>query len=408
MEAEERWFWVWLTIFTILLGTAPFAYWQGYHVSGICCAITGLGGFFLLIRDHLATTANKLPIKISLRVLTVVTLSMIVGQLIGYEIAGSRADVQLSSIQWWLYGLTLLLNVVVVSAVLSKKKPSKLVIHWANYRAVEGGGEEFQVGDFLRQIISGDSLVFDIENHNFVIGDKNFLPRDPLWGKEKRLQVNFSYAGSAPITTERREHGRLLLPEDSKIKWLMGETARLERETKEWKEKYVAENIEKTNFQKELARAENRKTVEVKKILPASRPRVVGVRYGLQRSDNRAGLFLANEGEPAYDVTVPDVTFGTSKLVFHNRSIARLVKADGDVLCETWVEREPHIGLLGDGLFHEMVSQRVDVIELPIRYKDGDNCFYITRCQIERDVSANGGLAVRYIDQKLDGSSISG
>jgi hypothetical protein len=107
-------------------------------------------------------------------------------------------------------------------------KTSKLVVHWANYRAVEGGGEEFQVGDFLRQIISGDSLVLDIENHNFVIGDKNFVPRDPLWGKEKRLQVNYSFGGNPPVTTERREHGRLLLPEDSKIKWLMGEVERLE------------------------------------------------------------------------------------------------------------------------------------------------------------------------------------
>jgi hypothetical protein len=108
-----------------------------------------------------------------------------------------------------------------------KKKPSKLVIHWANYQAIEGGGEEFQVGDFLRQIIAGDSLVFDIENHNFVIGDKNFVPRDPLWGKEKRLQVNYSYGAELARTTERREHGRLLLPEDSKIKWLQGEVDRL-------------------------------------------------------------------------------------------------------------------------------------------------------------------------------------
>src|ERR1017187_2228451 len=108
------------------------------------------------------------------------------------------------------------------------KEPSKLVIHLANYRAVEGGGEEFQVGDFLRQSISGDSLVFDIENHNFVIGDKNFVPRDPLPFKEKRLQVNYSYRGQAARTTERLEHGRLLLPEDSKIQWLMGEVARLQ------------------------------------------------------------------------------------------------------------------------------------------------------------------------------------
>ncbi len=108
-----------------------------------------------------------------------------------------------------------------------KKKPSKLVIHWANYRAVESGGDVCEVGDFLRQIIAGDSLVFDIENHNFVIGDKNFVPHDPLPFKEKRLQVNYSYGGEIPVITERREHGRLLLPEDSKIKWLMAEVARL-------------------------------------------------------------------------------------------------------------------------------------------------------------------------------------
>jgi hypothetical protein len=109
-----------------------------------------------------------------------------------------------------------------------KAKPSKLVIHWANYRAVENAGDVFQVDDFLRQIISGDSLVFDIENHNFSVGGKNFVPNDPLPFKDKRLQVNYSYAGSEAVTTERREHGRLLLPEDSKIKWLMGEVKRLE------------------------------------------------------------------------------------------------------------------------------------------------------------------------------------
>jgi len=108
------------------------------------------------------------------------------------------------------------------------KDPSKLVIHWANYQAADNaGGEVFQVADFLRQIISGDSLVFDIENHNFVIGDKNFVPRDPLVGKIKRLQVNYSYAGGTPVTTERREHGRLLLPEDSKISWLMDQVNQL-------------------------------------------------------------------------------------------------------------------------------------------------------------------------------------
>jgi hypothetical protein len=227
MEAEEKWFWVWLSIFVVVLGTAPFAYWQGYHLSGIVCAITGLGGLFMLIRDHLAATASKWPIRVSLKALAVVALSMLVAQLIGRQIAGYRVNGGLSSAQWWLYGSTLLLIVVVVTATLSKSKPSKLVIHWANYRAVEDGGDVYQVGEFLQQIISGDSLVFDIENHNFKIGGKDFVPRDPLSFKEKRLQVNYSYGGEGARTTERREHGRLLLPEDSKIKWLMGEVDRL-------------------------------------------------------------------------------------------------------------------------------------------------------------------------------------
>lgn len=227
MEAEERWFWVWLSIFTLLLGTAPFAYWQGYHLSGIIFAIAGLGGLFMLIRDHLAATASKWQIRVSLKVLAVVTLSMLVGQLVGREIAGYRANEGLSSAQWWLYGLAVLLIVVVVSATLAKSKSSKLVIHWANYRAVENGGDVYEVSGFLRQIISGDSLVFDIESHNFLIGDKNFVPHDPLPFKEKRLQVNYSYGDQPARTTERREHGRLLLPEDSKIQWLMGEVDRL-------------------------------------------------------------------------------------------------------------------------------------------------------------------------------------
>src|ERR1700733_10815348 len=116
MEADERWFWVWLSIFTLLLGTAPFAYWQGSHLSGNIFAITGLSGLFMLIRDHLAATASKWQIRVSLKVLAVVTLSMLVGQLVGREIAGYRANGELSSVQWWLYGLTLLLIVVVVSA----------------------------------------------------------------------------------------------------------------------------------------------------------------------------------------------------------------------------------------------------------------------------------------------------
>lgn len=169
-------------------------------------------------------------------------LALFVIWLFATNLRSKPESIQIERPAWWLYGLLLLVGaavglvisrlirpqVALISALPTEKprKPSKLVIHWANYRAVAGGGVVYEVGDFLRQIISGDSLVFDIENDNFVIGNKNFAG-DPLWGKEKRLQVNYSYGGNQPVTTERREHGRLLLPEDSKIKWLQGEVDRL-------------------------------------------------------------------------------------------------------------------------------------------------------------------------------------
>jgi len=110
------------------------------------------------------------------------------------------------------------------------KELSKLVIHSANYRAWQGGGNTYDVTEFLRKIISGDSLVFDIENHNFVIGNQNFVPIDPLSGKVKRLRVTFSYKGDPASTIERSEHDRLVLPEDSVIQRLTSEVNNLNQQ----------------------------------------------------------------------------------------------------------------------------------------------------------------------------------
>ena len=135
--------------------------------------------------------------------------------------------------------------------------------------------------------------------------------------------------------------------------------------------------------------------------LPAIRPRVIAVQYGSRQSDKRSGLFLVNEGEPAYDISVPSVQFGSAKLVFHASDIPRLVKSDGEQLCEASIEQSPGHSLLGNGLFSEMIAQHITEIEIPIRYKDGDNIYYVTTCKIERDVTAKGGLAVRYVHQRL-------
>jgi hypothetical protein len=103
-----------------------------------------------------------------------------------------------------------------LSAVVPATK-SKLLIHSARYSAVEGGGKSYDVAEFMRNIICGESLVFDIENHNFVFGGRNFVPNDPKTGKPKRLEITYSFDGEDPIAIERAEHSRLVLPEDSTI-----------------------------------------------------------------------------------------------------------------------------------------------------------------------------------------------
>lgn len=234
---QDRWFWVWLTIFSILLGASPFIIWD-HRGWGITFGVAGLAGFLILVRDRLALAVSRMPLEILLKALAVVALSILAGQLIAYGIYNTHANGPLA---WSLLAGGILIftlaaigiSISLIRELIGKrvantpKKSSKLVIHWANYRAVDGSGEVCEVGEFLRQIISGDSLVFDVENHNFVIGDKNFVPNDPSPFKEKRLQVNYSYGGQQATTTERREHGRLLLPEDSKIKWLASEVDRL-------------------------------------------------------------------------------------------------------------------------------------------------------------------------------------
>jgi hypothetical protein len=101
---------------------------------------------------------------------------------------------------------------------------SKLVIHSANYRAKKSGGTTYDVADFLRGIIKGDSLVLDpILNHSFSLDGKNYVATDPYFGETKRLQVTYSFGNEQPKTVTRYEYGRLVLPQDT-------ETERLEKE----------------------------------------------------------------------------------------------------------------------------------------------------------------------------------
>jgi len=96
---------------------------------------------------------------------------------------------------------------------------SQLVIHSADYRAIDGEGEEYDVTDCLRPMVKGDSLILQIQNHNFAAGNRNCVPDDPKQGTKKRLRVTYSYNGRER-TIERLEDYRLVLPEDSYLKQL--------------------------------------------------------------------------------------------------------------------------------------------------------------------------------------------
>jgi|ERR1700722_7606484 len=150
-----------------------------------------------------------------------------------------------------------------VRAWFRNKQPSKLVIIAADYRAWQAGGDTRDVAEFLPKIISGDSLVVDVENHNFVVGGKNFVPTDPLSNKPKRLRVTYSYNREPERTVERSEHGRLVLPEDS-------ETANLKAEADRNNNLYLKEIDARSKLQIEHAETGN-KVIRLEKLL-STRP----------------------------------------------------------------------------------------------------------------------------------------
>ena len=140
------------------------------------------------------------------------------------------------------------------------------------------------------------------------------------------------------------------------------------------------------------------------------KPLVIPLRYGAYSATTRTsvirsnlghhGLVVANHGEPAYDVSVSTskIQIGTSELKFQG-SKPVFTKADGDAFFIGTIELAPHDGILGDALFEEMRKFKVDEITVKLIYKDAENHWFETIGKIERDVSAVGGLSVRYVRQ---------
>jgi hypothetical protein len=130
------------------------------------------------------------------------------------------------------------------------------------------------------------------------------------------------------------------------------------------------------------------------------KPRIVPVRYG-SLPDRRCGLIIANEGEPAYDISVAksQVLIGAARLKFMP-GIARLTKEAGEALLEAWIELSPGKVSMGSDLFDQMRNDGVPAITLNVIYKDGESRWYKSVCKIERDVLAAGGITTRFVGQR--------
>jgi hypothetical protein len=133
----------------------------------------------------------------------------------------------------------------------------------------------------------------------------------------------------------------------------------------------------------------------------ALRPKVVPVSFAPDvKLSPLLGLFIANDGEPAYDVSIPDASLGKAKIKFKT-AISRLAKADGNKFCEVWIEKDVNFSVGGGTLFEEMRTREIDEVDFVIRYKDNENHWYVTTCKLERNVSVGGGIVVRYIGQEI-------
>lgn len=134
--------------------------------------------------------------------------------------------------------------------------------------------------------------------------------------------------------------------------------------------------------------------------LPESRPRIVAVSYSRIASIPVLGLVTANDGEPAYKVSIPPVKVGSSIVTFGAGTCPR-IGARTSTEWRVLIKQETGGMSTGNDLRNEMQRQSVAEIHVPVGYEDGDGLRYISHCWIELDSSQRGGLTVRTDRQEL-------
>lgn len=133
--------------------------------------------------------------------------------------------------------------------------------------------------------------------------------------------------------------------------------------------------------------------------LPERRPKVALVRYGPPGNrDQWDGLIFQNDGETAYDLTVPDVRLGTAELIIGGTW--NVLNPGDTMFCEFFIRQND--GSLEGSLADVMRQQGIHRFRLSIWYRDFDQRWYRTECLLERKFSGHNGIVIGPFEQHLE------
>jgi hypothetical protein len=143
--------------------------------------------------------------------------------------------------------------------------------------------------------------------------------------------------------------------------------------------------------------------------LPAKYPKVRPVSYGQKSEENsRIGLIVTNDGEPAYDISIPAIQVGQFKIKITSL-FTRLSKEEGPKLCAVSIENPTGTLFSGEALADVMRLQDAGRIPFSIRFRDSDGHWYVTRCSLELETTMMGGIVnlhitARFLEQCCENS----
>ena len=138
--------------------------------------------------------------------------------------------------------------------------------------------------------------------------------------------------------------------------------------------------------------------------LQAASPFVIPKRYGegiLKHDIGYTGLGVINDGEPAYDISISNISIDDgARLEFHRGHTERLSKSDGEAFYPAFVAMKLG-GTFGDGLFDFMRERGIRRLTAPITYRDSGSNWFQTDVTLERDVEKQGGLRLNWKRKRI-------